>query len=77
MFEKNFPNLDWWINGQGWVELDSDEYSHSWVRILEGVRNTDEKHKSNLISAYSSKVCFNQKVKKGFKYCPSYCSIKT
>ncbi|WKN41427.1 hypothetical protein [Tunicatimonas pelagia] len=35
MFEKNFPNLDWWINGQGWVELGSDEHSDSWVRILD------------------------------------------
>lgn len=36
MFEKQFPNLDWWICSHGWVELGGDDYSNSWVRILDG-----------------------------------------
>ena len=34
MFSKEYPNLDWWIENIGWIELGSDEYSDSWVRIL-------------------------------------------
>lgn len=35
MFSKNYPNLDWWIGSHGWIELGEDEYSKSWVRILD------------------------------------------
>lgn len=35
MFEKYFPNLDWWICSHGWVELGGDDYSNSRVRILD------------------------------------------
>lgn len=35
MFSKNYPNVNYWIETQGWVELGSDEDSDSWVRILD------------------------------------------
>ena len=35
MFSKKYPNLNWWINNHGWIELGSDEYSSSWIRILD------------------------------------------
>ncbi len=35
MFSKNYPNVAWWINTHGWVELGSDEYSSSWLRMLD------------------------------------------
>ena len=35
MFKKYYPNLAEWINSRGWIELGSDEYSNSWVRILD------------------------------------------
>ena len=35
MFKKHFPHLEEWVNTRGWVELGSDEYSNSWVRILD------------------------------------------
>ena len=48
MFSKDYPNLDWWINNQGWIELGSDDYSTSWVRILDigGTCWEDEKSSS-------------------------------
>lgn len=48
MFSKNYPNVDWWINTQGWVELGADEHSNSWVRILDegGTCWEDEDSKS-------------------------------
>ena len=36
MFSKDYPNLDWWINNHGWIELGGDaNYFSSWVRILD------------------------------------------
>lgn len=35
MFSEIYPNLDWWINSQGWIEIGEDNYSSSWVRILD------------------------------------------
>ncbi|MFK7946347.1 MAG: hypothetical protein AB8G11_02065 [Saprospiraceae bacterium] len=35
MFSENYPNIDWWINTQGWIELGTDNNSDSWVRILD------------------------------------------
>ncbi|MEZ5042450.1 MAG: hypothetical protein R2828_21295 [Saprospiraceae bacterium] len=35
MFKKEYPNLEWWIDSQGWIEMGEDEYSTSWVRILD------------------------------------------
>ena len=35
MFSEIYPNLDWWVDGQGWIELGGDTYSNFWVRILD------------------------------------------
>jgi len=35
MFSKVYPNLDWWINNHGWIEMGDDDYSNSWVRVLD------------------------------------------
>jgi len=35
MFLENYPNLDWWVNNHGWIELGSDTYSNSWLRLLD------------------------------------------
>jgi len=35
-FEKHYPNLSWWIETHGWVEIGMDEYYRdSWLRILD------------------------------------------
>ena len=54
MFSKNYPNVDWWVNTQGWVELGSDDYSNSWLRILdEGGMCWEDKDSSSLDEALS------------------------
>lgn len=35
MFAKHYPNLAYWINSFGWVEMGSDEYRYSMVRVLD------------------------------------------
>jgi hypothetical protein len=35
MFSKEYPNLEWWINTHGWIELGNDDHSTSWVRIFD------------------------------------------
>ena len=35
MFSKDYPNIEWWIENQGWIELGEDLHSTSWVRILD------------------------------------------
>jgi hypothetical protein len=35
MFSREYPNLEWWINTHGWIEMGDDDYSTSWVRILD------------------------------------------
>jgi hypothetical protein len=35
MFSEKYPNLDWWIDTHGWIELGSDENSSSWIRMLD------------------------------------------
>ncbi len=34
-FSKNYPNLNWWVENHGWIEIGQDENSHSMVRILD------------------------------------------
>jgi len=35
MFSEKYPNLEYWIDSQGWIELGSDENSSSWIRMLD------------------------------------------
>lgn len=43
-FSKTYPHLTWWVENQGWIEIGSDDYSDSWVRIMDegGTRWEDE-----------------------------------
>ena len=34
-FSENYPNLNWWVENQGWIEIGQDEDSRSMVRILD------------------------------------------
>lgn len=34
-FSENCPNLNWWVENQGWIEIGQDEHSRSMVRILD------------------------------------------
>ncbi|WP_375562532.1 hypothetical protein ACE193_08305 [Bernardetia sp. OM2101] len=35
MFSEKYPNLEYWVDAQGWIELGSDENSDSWIRIMD------------------------------------------
>ncbi|MEH0154843.1 hypothetical protein V6R21_11930 [Limibacter armeniacum] len=35
MFKKAYPNLAWWVENQGWIEIGEDLQSDSWIRILD------------------------------------------
>ncbi len=43
-FSKTYPHLIWWVENQGWIEIGSDDYSDSWVRLMDegGTRWEDE-----------------------------------
>lgn len=34
-FSKKYPHVTWWIENHGWIELGSDEYSDSLVRLID------------------------------------------
>ena len=34
-FDKLYPNIAWWAQGSGWIELGHDEYSRSLIRVLD------------------------------------------
>ncbi|MEM1326532.1 MAG: hypothetical protein AAGI23_11285 [Bacteroidota bacterium] len=48
MFSEKYPNLDYWIYSQGWIEMGSDHYSSSLIRILDegGMYYEDEESTS-------------------------------
>lgn len=33
-FEKTYPNITYWVEALGWIELGQDEYSTSLIRVL-------------------------------------------
>ena len=47
-FEKNYPNIAWWIENQGWVEIGYDDFSHSLLRLVDmgGVCYEIKEHES-------------------------------
>lgn len=55
MFSENYPNLAWWINNHGWIELGGDDYYRSsWLRILdEGGMCWEDQHAKTLDEAVS------------------------
>jgi hypothetical protein len=34
-FSKRYPHIAWWIDNQGWIEIGTDEYSESLIRLLD------------------------------------------
>lgn len=55
MFSKNYPNLNWWINNHGWIELGGHDYSSSWIRILDtGGMCWEDENSSTLDEALKS-----------------------
>ena len=34
-FDEAYPNIAWWAEGGGWIELGRDEYSRSMIRVLD------------------------------------------
>ena len=35
MFSEIYPNIEWWVDSHGWIEIGEDEHSTSWIRILD------------------------------------------
>ncbi|MBB4089586.1 hypothetical protein [Salinibacter ruber] len=35
IFDEQYPNVTWWCQGQGWIELGRDEVSTSMIRVLD------------------------------------------
>jgi len=34
-FEQFYPNLAYWVESFGWIELGQDDYSQSLIRVLD------------------------------------------
>jgi hypothetical protein len=35
-FDDNYPNIAWWVQtNSGWIEVGSDEFSSSMIRVLD------------------------------------------
>lgn len=48
-FSNIYPNIAYWIESQGWIELGKDHYSNSWVRCLDtggNIWESNKKHKT-------------------------------
>lgn len=35
IFDDLYPNIAWWADGGGWIELGRDDYSPSLIRVLD------------------------------------------
>lgn len=35
VFDDLYPNLTWWADGGGWIELGRDDFSRSMIRVLD------------------------------------------
>lgn len=35
MFTKHYPNLAWWIDNHGWIEIGNDDFNYSTMRVLD------------------------------------------
>lgn len=33
-FDEQYPNIAWWVQ-DGWIEIGRDEYSDSFIRVLD------------------------------------------
>ncbi len=34
-FDDLYPNITWWADGGGWIELGRDDFSRSMIRVLD------------------------------------------
>jgi hypothetical protein len=34
-FSQRYPHIAYWIDNQGWIEIGTDEYSDSLIRLLD------------------------------------------
>jgi hypothetical protein len=34
-FSNRYPHIAWWIDNHGWIEIGTDEYSNSLIRLLD------------------------------------------
>ena len=34
-FADNNPNITWWIENQGWIEIGYDDFSYSLLRLID------------------------------------------
>ena len=34
LFDEQYPNIAWWVQ-DGWIEMGQDEYSDSFIRVLD------------------------------------------
>lgn len=34
-FVNNFPNVAWWIENQGWIEIGYDDFSYSLLKLID------------------------------------------
>lgn len=34
-FDTLYPNIAWWAQGGGWIELGRDDYSRSLIRVFD------------------------------------------
>jgi hypothetical protein len=34
-FSKRYPHIAWWIDNHGWIEIGTDEYSDSLIRLID------------------------------------------
>lgn len=35
VFDDLYPNITWWADGGGWIELGRDDFSRSMIRVLD------------------------------------------
>lgn len=35
VFDDLYPNITWWADGRGWIELGRDDFSRSMIRVLD------------------------------------------
>ncbi len=47
-FSERYPHISWWIDNHGWIEIGTDEFSDSLIRLLDegGTWWEDEKAKT-------------------------------
>lgn len=34
-FSKRYPHIAWWIDNHGWIEIGTDEFSESLIRLVD------------------------------------------